>query len=174
MRLKRSKAEREAPPAQGPATNATSTESGERPAEDPVERGRPARERRPRRGYRARNAGAATVGAVGAGVVMLARLVLTAAVLIAVLIGLAIILRDVDANASNSIVKGIHEGANFFAGGFNGLIKSAGHAKRELSINWGIALLVFLIGGALIARAISRIGLGGVGFHRAHRAQRAV
>lgn len=95
---------------------------------------------------------------------------MTLAVLIALLIGLGIVLRLVDANASNSIVKGIHEGANFFAGGFNGLAKSAGHPKREISIDWGVALLVYLIGGGLIARMISRVGFGGMRFDRAHRA----
>lgn len=142
--------------------------SGMQPAAGGAAEGAP-RERRRRR-YGARSAGAATVGAVGAGIVSIARLVMTLAVLIALLIGLGIVLRLVDANASNSIVKGIHEGANFFAGGFNGLAKSAGHPKREISIDWGVALLVYLIGGGLIARMISRVGFGGMRFDRAHRA----
>jgi hypothetical protein len=142
---------------------------GREPAAAEAREPRPGERRRGRR-FAARNAGVRTVGAAGAGIVMIARLVLTVAVLIALLIGLAIVLRVVDANPTNSIVKGIHEGANFFAGGFNGLIKSAGHPKREIAIDWGIALLVYLVVGALIARVISRIGLGGVRFHRAHGA----
>jgi hypothetical protein len=117
-----------------------------------------------------RNAGAATAGAVGSGIVMLARLVLTVAVLIALLIGLAIVLRDVDANAGNSIVKGIHEGANFFAGAFTGLITFAGHPKRELTVNWGIALIVFLIVGVVISRIIAGVGRTGLRFEERHRA----
>jgi hypothetical protein len=106
---------------------------------------------------------------VGAGVLAVARLVLTIASLIALLIAIAIVLRDVDANAGNSIVKGIHEGANFFAGAFTGLINFSGHPKRAITINWGIALLAYLLVGGLISRLIASVGRGGVGFERRHR-----
>jgi hypothetical protein len=119
---------------------------------------------------RTREAGAATAGAVGSGVLVLARVVMAVAVVIALLIGLAVVLYDVDANARNSIVKGVHEGANFFAGSFTGLITFSGHTKRELTVDWGIALLAFLIVGAVLARLIARIGYGGVRFERRHRA----
>ena len=101
---------------------------------------------------------------------LIARLVMTVATLIALLIGLAILLRDVDANARNSIVKGIHEGANFFAGAFTGLITFNGHPKRAITVDWGIALLVYLIVGAFISRLIARVGRGGLRFERSHRA----
>jgi hypothetical protein len=119
---------------------------------------------------RTREAGAATAGAVGSGVLVLARLVMLVAILIALLIGTAIVLTLVDANASNTIVKGIHEGANFFAGAFTGLITFSGHPKRELAVDWGIALLVYLLLGALISRLIARVGRSGVRFERRHRA----
>ena len=163
------------------ATRAQTT-AGEGPAGTPARRegGAPApatasataaaapRERR--RGWRAREAGAATVGAVGSGVLTLARLVLLIATLIAVLIAIAIVLVDVDANRTNSIVKGVHEGANFFAGAFTGLIKFSGHPKRAITVDWGIALVVYLLVGALIARLIGSVGRRGVGFERRHRA----
>ncbi len=101
--------------------------------------------------------------------IVIARLVLTVATLIALLIALAIVLRDVDANASNTIVKGIHEGANFFAGAFTGLIKFSGHPKRAITVDWGIALIVYLIVGAVIASVIRNIGRGGVRFEQSHR-----
>jgi hypothetical protein len=107
---------------------------------------------------------------VGAGVLALARLVMSIATLIAVLIALAIVLRDVDANASNSIVKGIHDGANFFAGAFTDLIKFRGHPKRAITIDWGIAVLAYLIVGSLISRVIAGIGRGGVGYEHRHGA----
>jgi hypothetical protein len=93
-----------------------------------------------------------------------------AASLIALLIALAIVLRDVDANAGNTIVKGIHEGANFFAGAFTGLIRFNGHPKRAITVDWGIALLVYLIVGGIVARLIAGVGRGGVLFERSHRA----
>jgi hypothetical protein len=131
--------------------------------EPPVRPGR-------RAGRRARHVAGATAGAIGSGVLALARLVMAVASLIALLIALAIVLRDVDANGSNTIVKGIHEGANFFAGSFTGLITFAGHPKRAITVDWGIALLAYLLVGAILARFIARIGRGGLRFERRHRA----
>jgi hypothetical protein len=119
--------------------------------------------------WRTRDAGASAVGTLGSGVIFLARLVMTAAALIALLIGLAILLRDVDANPSNTIVKGIHEGANFFAGSFTGLITFQDHPKRAITVNWGIAAIVYLVVGAAIAGLIARVGRGGLRFERSHR-----
>jgi len=85
---------------------------------------------------------------------------MTAAALLALLIVLAIVLRDVDANAHNSIVKGIHEGANFFAGAFTDLITFHRHPKLGLTVNWGIAAITYLIVGSLISRLIARPGMG--------------
>ncbi len=127
------------------------------------------RESRRTFGWRGRNAGAAAVGAVGGGVLLLARLVMTIAALIALLIALAIVLRDVDATSTNTIVEGIHEGANFFAGSFTGLIHFGGKPKLEFSVNWGIALIVYLIVGAVISSVIRSIGLGGLRFEQRHR-----
>src|SRR5438309_2645172 len=105
-------------------------------------------ERRPRRSvWGPRAVGAAAVGTVGWGVLGIARLVMTVAALIALLIALAIVLRDVDANSRNSIVKSIHEGANFFAGAFTGLVTFNGHPKREITVDWGIALVAYLVVG---------------------------
>jgi hypothetical protein len=131
---------------------------------------KPARASR-RRVYarRTRNAGAAAVGTAGAGVVLLARLVMAAASLIALLILLAIVLRDFDANTNNTIVKGVHEGANFFAGAFTGLIRFNGHPKRAITVDWGIALVVYLIVGGVVSSLIAGIGRGGMHFERSHR-----
>jgi hypothetical protein len=119
--------------------------------------------------WRTRAAGAAAVGALGSGVLIVARLVMTVAAVIALLIGLAIVLRDVGANATNTIVKDVHDGANFFAGSFTGLISFRGHPGREITVDWGIALVVYLIVGALIAGMIARVGRGGLRFGQRHR-----
>jgi hypothetical protein len=127
---------------------------------------RPERTTRSRRGgslrWRTRNAGANAAGALGSAVLVFARLVRVVAGLIALLIALAIILRDVDANQANTIVKGLHEGANFFAGAFTGLISFSGHPKRAITVNWGIALIVYLILGAVVSGLIARVGSGGL------------
>lgn len=167
-------AERPAPdtPGEGESTYARGERApaaGERRARREGVEAAPSRRPRGAAG-RTREAGAATAGAVGSGVLLLARLVMLAAALIALLIGAAIVLTLVDANASNTIVKGIHEGANFFAGAFTGLITFSGHPKRELTVDWGIALVVYLLVGALLARLIASVGYSGLRFERRHRA----
>jgi hypothetical protein len=118
-------------------------------------------------GWRTRDAGAATAGVVGSGMLAVARLLLVLAGLIALLIALAIVLRDVDANPRNTIVEGLHEGANFFAGAFTDLITFSGnHPKRAITVNWGIALLVYLIVGAVLAGWFARVGRGGMRIHQ--------
>jgi hypothetical protein len=155
------------------------------PADPPAQRGEPytraeqspppagyeqASPRRSARRARSREGGASAVGALGAGVLGLARLVTLAASLIALLIVAAIVLFDVGANPANAVVNDVHEGANFFAGGFTGLIGFAGHPKRAITIDWGIAAAVFLLAGWLIAGLIARVGEGGLRFERRHRA----
>jgi hypothetical protein len=120
--------------------------------------------------WRARERSAAAIGALGSGVLAIARLITSVAVLVAVLIGLAIVLRDIGANPANGIVKGIHEGANFFAGAFTGLISFHGHAKRAITVDWGIAVIVYLIAGTVIAGYTRRIGARGLRFGGSHRA----
>jgi|SRR5271165_4857319 len=119
--------------------------------------------------WRTREAGAATAGTMGTGVLFLARLIRIVTVLVVLLIALAIVLVDVGANHSNTIVKGVHEGANFFVGAFTGLVTDHGHYKRELSIDWGIALVVYLLVGSLLAGAVARAGRRGLLFERTHR-----
>jgi hypothetical protein len=188
MSILRTRPRRRAPEPQElpPDRPAVEREPAELPRERPAVEGEPAarertfaetsgapaaREQAPRRRrfWRAREAGAAAAATVGWGVLVIARLVMTVASLIALLIVLAIVLRDVDANAGNTIVKGIHDGANFFAGAFTGLITFNGHPKRELTVDWGIAALVYLVAGAVIARWIARIGRSGLRFDRRRR-----
>jgi len=122
---------------------------------------------------RTRAAGAAAAGTVGAGAVVLALVAIAVAVSIALLIGLAILLVDVNANAGNAVVKGIHEGADFFAGSFTGMIRYAGHPKRAISVNWGIAALVYLVVGATVAWIVHGAGRSGLRVQQRHRASAA-
>jgi hypothetical protein len=117
-----------------------------------------------RRRFRRRRSGAASAaaGAAGEGLMLVARIVMWAAGVIALLIALAIVLFDLNANPGNSIAKGVHEGANLFAGAFTGLLSFSGHPKRALSVNWGIAAIVYLLLGAALADLIRLIGRGGL------------
>ncbi len=106
-------------------------------------------------------AGAAAAGTTAAGtlLVTLGRLVRLIAGLIFLLIVLGIILYDLKANGNNSIVKAIHDAANFFASPFNGIFSPKG-LRTRLSINWGIAAVVYLIAGSIIAAIIASPGHG--------------
>jgi len=64
---------------------------------------------------------------------------------------------------------GLHDSANFFAGSFTGLLRFDGHPDRAISVNWGIAAIVYLLVGAILARAIFIAGRGGVHFGERHR-----
>jgi hypothetical protein len=101
---------------------------------------------------------------------LLSRLVMTVAALIALLIALGILLFDIGANPANTVVHDLHEGANFFAGGFTDMVTFHGRPKVAITVNWGIALLIYLVVGALAAIAISSAGLGGRRVERVHRA----
>ncbi len=131
-----------------PRTRANSAD--ERTAPAPAE-GTATRAERPAAG-----AGAAAVGARAAGgfFLLLARLIRAAAGVVFALIVLAIILFDLKANPGNSIVKAIHDAANWLTTPFHGLFSIHG-ARKMLTINWGIAAVVYLIAGVIIAAIIA-------------------
>jgi hypothetical protein len=84
----------------------------------------------------------------------LSRLVRIAAGLVFLLVVLAIILFDLKANPSNGIVKAIHDAANVLTSPFHGLFSIHG-ARATLSVNRGIAAVVYLIAGAIVAAIIA-------------------
>jgi hypothetical protein len=107
--------------------------------------------------------GAAARGAWAAGSVMLAiaRLVRLVAGLVVLLIVVAIVLRLVGANASNSVVSDIHDAARTLVGPFKSMF-SIKNAKAQLAVNWGVAAVIYLIAGALLASLIARAAPRGV------------
>jgi hypothetical protein len=78
-------------------------------------------------------------------------LVVSVVVLIIVAGILLVILR---ANPTNTIVSDVHGWAHSLAGPFDGMF-SFNNARTAVAVNWGIAALVYLIVGELIARLIS-------------------
>jgi hypothetical protein len=113
-----------------------------------------------------RDPGAPVLGMAGAVAVLVAQLVMVAASLIVLLIVLAIVLYDVNASGANTLVRGIHEGANLFAGAFTGLVGFDGHAKWAITLGWGIALPAYMVLAEIVSRAIANVGLGGVPLER--------
>ena len=84
-----------------------------------------------------------------------ASVVMTIATVIAGIIVLGIVLVLIGANMSNDIVDLIMDVGRFFAGPFGDLIPQD-NRRADYIVNWGIAALVYLLVGAIIARLIRR------------------
>lgn len=91
---------------------------------------------------------------------LIARLIRTVATLVAAVIVAAILLRVLGANGHNQIVHDVHVVAGTLVGPFKGLF-SVGGSKVTMAVNWGIAAVVYLIIGHLIARLIAAAALRG-------------
>jgi hypothetical protein len=84
-----------------------------------------------------------------------ASVVMTIATIIAGIIVLGIVLVLVGANQANDIVNFIMDIGRFFAGPFGDLIPQD-NQRANYVVNWGIAALVYLLVGAILARIIRR------------------
>ena len=95
---------------------------------------------------------------VGGGFLLAARLVMLVTTVIVAIIVAGILLRVLEANPSNSIVEGVTDLARTLVGPFKDLF-TIDNAKVEIAVNWGLAALVWLIVGSLIARVLRRLGV---------------
>lgn len=85
----------------------------------------------------------------------LARLIRAIAGLVAAVIVVAILLRLFSANPHNVVVSDIHDVAQTLVGPFKNIL-SVGSAKGSMALNWGLAALVYLVVGHVIANLIAR------------------
>jgi hypothetical protein len=108
---------------------------------------------------RSREVAAGAAGAAGAGMLGLARLVRLVAALLALVIAAGIALIALDAHSTNSVVSTVHDAARSLVGPFDGMFSASSH-KLTIAINWGIALVVYLAVGSLLAGLIARLGAG--------------
>jgi hypothetical protein len=93
------------------------------------------------------------VGALGRGAGLLARVVQFVVSIVFLIIVAGILLVVFKANPSNSIVSEVHDWARSLAGPFDGMF-SFHSANTAIAVNWGIAAVVYLFAGGLIARLI--------------------
>jgi hypothetical protein len=128
---------------------ASSDPQGRAPA---TESAAPNRGRRPGRSRVAAARGAWAVGSVMTGIARIVRLLVG---IIVLLIVAAILLRVLGANQSNTIVRDIHDVAQTLVGPFKSVF-SIKNPKLSIAVNWGLAALVWLVVGSLIARLIGR------------------
>jgi hypothetical protein len=85
----------------------------------------------------------------------LARLVNLVAGVVATIVVLGILLVVLEANRSNDIVNAALDAARWLAGPFKDLFTLDNH-KTEVAVNYGIAAVVYLAVGGLIARLLRR------------------
>ncbi len=104
-----------------------------------------------RRGRR----GASGVGAFGQGVSLLTRVVQLVVSIVVLIILAGILLVVLKANPANSVVSEVHDWARWLAGPFDGMF-SFHSANDAIAVNWGIAAVVYLFAGVLIARLLGR------------------
>ena len=93
--------------------------------------------------------------------ITLARLVRSAAWLVAAVIVAGIVLVLLNANMSNVIVRDIHDAASFLVGPFKNVFSPKSH-KADIAVNWGLAAVVYLLVGSLIAGMLVRMAPRGV------------
>ena len=87
----------------------------------------------------------------------IARALILAGSLVALVLIVGILLVVLGANPSNDLVKAVHSAAGFLAGPFDGLFKLH-HRKAEVAVNWGIAAVVWYA----LARFLARLFVRGV------------
>jgi hypothetical protein len=85
----------------------------------------------------------------------LARFVILATGAIAAVLILGIVLTVLEANRSNDIVQLVRDAAGFLAGPFDDLFKLESN-KAEVAVNWGVAAVVWLVLGRLVASLLLR------------------
>jgi hypothetical protein len=105
------------------------------------------------------------VGVFRQGTGLLARAVQLVVSIVVLIIVAGILLVVLKANPANSIVSEVHNWAHSLVGPFDGMF-GFHSANVAIAVNWGIAAVVYLIVGGLIARLI-----GGTRIRRANGQQ---
>ena len=90
----------------------------------------------------------------------LARLVRTVAGIVCAVIVVGIVLVLLSANSHNVIVSDVHDAANWLTTPFHGIFSVKG-AKLALTLNWGLAAIVYAVIGHVIAMLLARASFGG-------------
>ena len=84
----------------------------------------------------------------------LASLVTLAAVVVALLIGAAIVLRVYYPHTSGDAVTWVRHAGAWLTSPFHNLVRTGG--ARHIWLNWGIAAVIYLVGGGIIAAMMRR------------------
>ena len=97
------------------------------------------------------------MAALGVALGVIARIVRIITWILVAIIVLAIVFAVLEANRDNVIVSSVTDVAKSLVGPFDGLFRPH-DPKLRIAVNWGIAALVYLLVGLLIAGLIARLG----------------
>jgi hypothetical protein len=75
--------------------------------------------------------------------------------IVALILVAGILLVVLEANRDNAVVDAVLDAAKFLAGPFDDMFKPDGRELR-IAVNWGIAAVVYLVVGGLVARLLRR------------------
>ena len=103
----------------------------------------------------------------------LARAVRMLAGLVCAVIVVAIVLYVLSANSHNVIVSDIHDAGSWLTTPFHNIFSVKG-AKLDLALNWGLAAVVYMAVGHLLAMLIARGSMGGRSMGRRMGRRRAI
>ena len=93
----------------------------------------------------------------GSAALIVARIIMIVAGIVALIIALGILVVVLEANPQNSIVSAIHDAADFLVGPFDGIFTPS-NPKVAITVNWGIAIVVYLVVARIVSGLIRRLG----------------
>lgn len=93
----------------------------------------------------------------GSAALIVARIIMIVAGIVALIIALGILVVVLEANPQNSIVSTVHDVADALVGPFDGIFTPS-NPKVAIAINWGLAIVVYLVVGRLLSGLIRRLG----------------
>lgn len=96
------------------------------------------------------------MGRAVAGLHLLARVIVVIVGIVALIIGVAILFRVLRANPDNAIVSFFDTVARWLVGPFDGMFTPK-DPRVQVAVNWGIALLVYVLVGRLLAGLVDRV-----------------
>jgi len=104
---------------------------------------------------RQRRHGATAARGFATGTILLARVIHLIVTIVVLIIVAGVLLAVLNANPANTIVSDVHDWARSLAGPFDGMF-SFRDAHVAVAVNWGIAAVVYVLVGGLIARLLGR------------------
>lgn len=89
---------------------------------------------------------------------LLARIVKLVTAAVVTFIAVGIVLHVLDANSANALVGFVYDVAGWLVTPFKGIF-SMQDLEAQITVNWGLAALVYAIAGGLLSRVLATAGM---------------